>query len=115
MPLDAVDVGWCPDEEAITWGVVISGARKNGRRLYASSGEIEGDFGGENGGGRVRVEAGRRKGLASRRERGLKSFGQSLKYIYVAKPVWPIILSILATVSPYRRGFLAHKNHRLRR
>lgn len=28
MPLEAVDVGWCPDEDAITWGVDISGSRK---------------------------------------------------------------------------------------
>ena len=51
MPLDAVDVGWCPDEDAITWGVVISGSQKNSGRLYASSREIEGDlYEGEDGG-----------------------------------------------------------------
>jgi len=51
MPLDAVDVEWCPDEDAITWGVVISGRWKNGGRLYASLEENEGDFEGEDGGG----------------------------------------------------------------
>ena len=50
MPLDAVEVEWCPDEDAITWGVVISGSRKDGRRVYASLREIVGDFEGEDGG-----------------------------------------------------------------
>jgi len=36
MPLDAVEVEWCPDEDAITWGVVIAGSRKNWIRVYAS-------------------------------------------------------------------------------
>ena len=44
MPLDAVEVEWCPDEEAITWGVVISGEGKNGGGLYTGSGGIEGDL-----------------------------------------------------------------------
>ena len=72
MPLDAVDVGWCPDEDAITWGVVISGYEKNGGRLYASSRESAGDFEGEDGGERVRVEAGRRRGPGKYEGAGFK-------------------------------------------
>jgi len=50
MPLDAVDVEWCPDEEAITWGVVISSSRDKRETALRQSGKIEGDFEGGDGG-----------------------------------------------------------------